>query len=76
PLGTLSGGQRRRVDLARVLFSQADTLLLDEPTNHLDHDSLLWLRDYLANYSGGFVVISHSVDLLEETVTAVWHLDA
>lgn len=76
PLETLSGGQRRRVELARILFSQADTLLLDEPTNHLDHDSIVWLRDYLRSYSGGFVVISHSVDLLEDTVNTVWSLDA
>ena len=47
PLHTLSGGQRRRVELARILFSDADTLLLDEPTNHLDADSIVWLRDYL-----------------------------
>lgn len=76
PLSTLSGGQRRRVELARILFSQAETLLLDEPTNHLDHDSILWLRDYLRGYGGGFVVISHSVDLLKDTVSTVWHLDA
>ncbi|MCF2706179.1 ABC-F family ATP-binding cassette domain-containing protein [Arcanobacterium haemolyticum] len=75
-LGTLSGGQRRRVELARILFSQAETLLLDEPTNHLDHDSIVWLRDYLRTYKGGFVVISHSVELLAETVTTIWHLDA
>ncbi|MDO5723944.1 MAG: ABC-F family ATP-binding cassette domain-containing protein [Flaviflexus sp.] len=75
-LETLSGGQRRRVELARILFSEADTLLLDEPTNHLDHDSIIWLRDYLRTYSGGFVVISHSVELLADTVTTVWHLDA
>lgn len=73
---TLSGGQRRRVELARILFSQADVLLLDEPTNHLDHDSILWLREYLRSYSGGFVVITHAVDLLEETVNQVWYLDA
>lgn len=75
-LDTLSGGQRRRVELARVLFSGAETLLLDEPTNHLDHDSILWLRDWLQNYSGGFMVISHDVNLLEETVNQVFYLDA
>ena len=47
PLETLSGGQRRRVELARILFSAADTMLLDEPTNHLDADSILWLREFL-----------------------------
>lgn len=76
PIGTLSGGQRRRVELARILFSGVDTLLLDEPTNHLDHDSILWLRDYLKTYPGGFVVISHDVELLRDTVNKVWHLDA
>lgn len=76
PLHTLSGGQRRRIELARILFSGADTLLLDEPTNHIDHDSILWLRDFLRNFHGGFVVISHSVKLLEDTVNEVWHLDA
>lgn len=76
PLPTLSGGQRRRVELARCLFSKADTLLLDEPTNHLDHDSILWLRDYLRSYPGGFIVISHAVDLLRDTVNHVFSLDA
>jgi len=76
PLRTLSGGQRRRVELARILFSGVDTLLLDEPTNHLDADSIIWLRDYLKTYPGGFVVISHSVELLADTVNKVWHLDA
>ena len=76
PLGTLSGGQRRRVELARILFSGSGTLLLDEPTNHLDADSIGWLRDYLKVYPGGFVVISHDVDLLRATVNKVFHLDA
>lgn len=75
-LGTLSGGQRRRVELARILFSGADTLLLDEPTNHLDADSIAWLRNFLVSHNGGLVVISHDVDLLEATVNRVFHLDA
>ena len=75
-LGTLSGGQRRRIELARILFSNADTLILDEPTNHLDADSIEWLRGYLKKYEGGFLVISHSTELLDEVVNKVWHLDA
>jgi ATPase subunit of ABC transporter with duplicated ATPase domains len=76
PLRTLSGGQRRRVELARILFSDARTMLLDEPTNHLDADSIVWLRDYLASYTGGLVVISHDTDLLDRVVNRVLHLDA
>ncbi len=76
PLRTLSGGQRRRVELARILFSGADTMLLDEPTNHLDADSIMWLRGFLSTYSGGLMVISHDVGLLETTVNKVFHLDA
>ncbi|WP_299165212.1 ABC-F family ATP-binding cassette domain-containing protein [uncultured Arthrobacter sp.] len=76
PLKTLSGGQRRRVELARILYSGADTMLLDEPTNHLDADSITWLRDFLKNHQGGLIVISHDVDLLEATVNKVFHLDA
>ncbi|MBU8815897.1 ATP-binding cassette domain-containing protein [Mycolicibacterium goodii] len=83
PLRTLSGGQRRRVELARILFAasetgsgSATTLLLDEPTNHLDADSIGWLRDFLKNHSGGLVMISHNVELLEEVVNRVWFLDA
>lgn len=75
-IGTLSGGQRRRVELARILFSGSETLLLDEPTNHLDADSIAWLRDYLKVYPGGFIVISHDVELLRATVNKVFHLDA
>ncbi|MDQ2847845.1 MAG: ATP-binding cassette domain-containing protein [Actinomycetota bacterium] len=85
---TLSGGQRRRVELARILFAAADAgetagsgpgrsmLLLDEPTNHLDADSIVWLRDFLKNYTGGLVIISHDVDLLAAVVNKVWFLDA
>ena len=76
PLHTLSGGQRRRVELARILFSDADVLLLDEPTNHLDADSIVWLRDFLKTYRGGLVVISHDLALIETVVNKVFYLDA
>ncbi|BBH15897.1 ABC transporter ATP-binding protein [Nocardioides baekrokdamisoli] len=76
PLKTLSGGQRRRVELVRILFSQAEVLILDEPTNHLDADSIIWLREWMKTFRGGFIVISHDNDLLEETVNKVFHLDA
>src|SRR5918995_1189228 len=76
PLRTLSGGQRRRVELGRILFSGAQTLPLDEPTNHLDADSIVWLREFLRNHKGGLVVISHDVGLLEACVNRVLHLDA
>jgi len=80
PLSTLSGGQRRRVELARILFADSGaeptTLLLDEPTNHLDADSITWLRDFLKQHTGGLVLISHDVELLDAVVNKVWYLDA
>jgi ATPase subunit of ABC transporter with duplicated ATPase domains len=75
-LGTLSGGQRRRIELARILFQNAPLMILDEPTNHLDADSVVWLRNFLAGYPGGVIVISHDVGLVEETVNRVFYLDA
>jgi ATPase subunit of ABC transporter with duplicated ATPase domains len=76
PLRTLSGGQRRRVELSRILFGESGTMLLDEPTNHLDADSVGWLRDHLKSYRGGLVVISHDVELLGDVVNKVFYLDA
>lgn len=76
PLGTLSGGQRRRVELARILFENVDTMVLDEPTNHLDHDSIMWLRTFLQSYRGALIMISHDVALVGETVNRVFYLDA
>jgi ATPase subunit of ABC transporter with duplicated ATPase domains len=75
-LGTLSGGQRRRIELARILFGGSQTMLLDEPTNHLDADSVTWLRDHLRSYRGGLVVISHDTALLDAVVNKVFYLDA
>lgn len=68
---SMSGGQRRRVDLARILFSDADTLLLDEPTNHLDLDAKAWLMKFLASYQGGVLLVSHDLALLDESITSV-----
>jgi len=75
-LGVLSGGERRRVELARVLFAEADLLLLDEPTNHLDSDAKSWLMDFLRNNRGSVIVVSHDLILLDEAITRVLHLDA
>ena len=75
PLGALSGGQRRRVELARILFAEHGTLLLDEPTNHLDADSIAWLRTFLTSHHAGLVLISHDTSLLDATVNRVFHLD-
>ncbi|GLX02548.1 ABC-F family ATP-binding cassette domain-containing protein [Microtetraspora sp. NBRC 16547] len=75
PVGALSGGQRRRVELARILFADHGTLLLDEPTNHLDADSVAWLRGFLLDHRGGLVVISHDIDLVAGVVNRVFHLD-
>ncbi|CAB5056725.1 MAG: ATP-binding cassette domain-containing protein [Actinobacteria bacterium] len=74
-LGVLSGGERRRVELARILFAGSDMLLLDEPTNHLDIDAKTWLLNFLRNYKGALLVISHDLELLDEAITRVIHLD-
>ena len=68
---TMSGGQRRRVELARILFAETDVLLLDEPTNHLDLDAKAWLIEYLSTYKGGMLVVSHDLPLLDEAITSV-----
>ncbi|MDJ0923915.1 MAG: ABC-F family ATP-binding cassette domain-containing protein [Acidimicrobiia bacterium] len=72
---TMSGGQRRRVELARVLFAETDVLILDEPTNHLDLDAKAWLMDFLAEYSGGLLLVSHDLPLLDAAITSVLALD-
>ncbi len=74
-IGVLSGGERRRVELARILFAGSDILCLDEPTNHLDVDAKTWLMGFLRQYRGALLVISHDLDLLDEAITRVLHLD-
>jgi ATPase subunit of ABC transporter with duplicated ATPase domains len=75
PITVLSGGEKRRVELARILFAGSDLLLLDEPTNHLDNDAREWLLAFLRNYRGALIVISHDLELLDESITRVLHLD-
>jgi ATPase subunit of ABC transporter with duplicated ATPase domains len=74
-VATMSGGQRRRVELARILFAETDVLLLDEPTNHLDLDAKAWMIDYLAGYPGALLLVSHDLPLLDESITSVLSLD-
>src|SRR6202044_120544 len=75
PLGVLSGGERRRVELARILFGGSDVLLLHEPTHHLDIDARNWLLGFLRTYRGALLVVSHDLELLDEAITRVLHLD-
>ena len=75
PVGALSGGERRRLELARILFGGSDLLLLDEPTNHLDADAKGWLMRFLAGYRGALLVVSHDIALLDASITRILHLD-
>lgn len=74
PLDTLSGGQRNKAQLARLLLSDANLLLLDEPTNHLDMESLRFLEDFLRSYTGTFIVISHDRYFLDRVTTRTLEL--
>ena len=70
----LSGGQRRRVDLMRVLFLEPELMILDEPTNHLDRSAKRWLLDELARFAGALLVVSHDLKLLDHSITKVLHI--
>ncbi|MCS7219829.1 MAG: ABC-F family ATP-binding cassette domain-containing protein [Anaerolineae bacterium] len=74
PLAHLSGGQRTRALLARLLLEQPDLLLLDEPTNHLDLEAMEWLEETLLQWKGALVVVAHDRYFLDRVVTRVWEL--
>ena len=75
PLGNLSGGQKTRIALSKILLSDTNLLLLDEPTNHLDIDSVEWLEDFLDNYKGAFIVISHDRFFLDRVTNKTFELE-
>ena len=74
PLIQFSGGERTRAVLARLLLSEPDLLLLDEPTNHLDIQAIEWLEEYLKNYSGGVVLVSHDRYFLDHVISQIWEM--
>lgn len=74
-ISTLSGGQKTRVALGRLLLVNPDILLLDEPTNHLDMESIAWLESYLSNYTGSVIIVAHDRYFLDRTVKKIIELD-
>ena len=74
PVPQLSGGQRTRALLAKLLLSQPDLLLLDEPTNHLDIDAVEWLEDFFKDWPGGVLIVSHDRYFLDQVVNTIWEM--
>lgn len=75
PVGELSGGQRTKAILAKLLLEQPDVLLLDEPTNFLDREHVRWLGDYLSAFPGAFIVVSHDAGFLEQIASAILDIE-
>ncbi|WP_077611215.1 ABC-F family ATP-binding cassette domain-containing protein [Clostridium sp. Marseille-P2415] len=76
PVSSLSGGQKTRVSLGRLLLTRPDIILLDEPTNHLDMESIAWLEGYLINYDGSVIIVAHDRYFLDRVVTKIIELDS
>ncbi|MGK0701755.1 ABC-F family ATP-binding cassette domain-containing protein [Priestia flexa] len=74
PISTLSGGQKTRLALAKLLLTKPDLLILDEPTNHLDIETLAWLEQFLQNYDGAILIVSHDRYFLDKVVTQVYEV--
>ena len=70
----LSGGQRTKILLGKLLLEKPDILLLDEPTNYLDEEHIFWLKNYLKNYENAFILISHDVPFMDEVVNVIYHV--
>lgn len=71
----LSGGQRKKVLLAKLLLEEPDILLLDEPTNYLDESHIVWLKRYLQDYENAFILISHDIEFMNEVVNLIYHVE-
>lgn len=74
-IATLSGGEKTRLALAKLLLEEPNLLILDEPTNHLDFRTLMWLEDYLSTYKGAILVVSHDRYFLDKMVDKIWEVD-
>ena len=75
PISSFSGGEQTKIQFIQLLLSKPDLLLLDEPTNHLDLEGILWLEEYLKNYSKAFVLVSHDRMFLDQTVQKIYEIE-
>ena len=74
-VSALSGGQRTKVLLTKLLLQNPMILILDEPTNFLDENHIIWLKNFLLNYENAFILVSHDMDFLNEVVNVIYHVE-
>jgi ATP-binding cassette subfamily F protein 3 len=74
-VATLSGGEKTRLNLCKLLLQAPDLLILDEPTNHLDVKTLFWLEDYLTSYKGAILLVSHDRYFLDKTIRTIFEIE-